>query len=250
MAASPGIQVISRAADVLRALHGEPDGLSLSQLAQRTGLPRSTVHRLLAALEAESFVAPSGPSGRMALGPELLRLAGQGPPDVQARLRPVMDVLFDDLQETVDLAVLDGDHLRFVDQIPAPHRLRAVSSVGTTFPLLCTANGKAVLTLFDDDDVKRLLPARLPQFTEHTITSRRALLNELAEVRASGLATDLEEHTLGISAIGFAVGDPSGAHGAVTVPMPTQRFAGREGLLRSTMAAAREDAARRLLDAP
>lgn len=242
MAVGSGIQVISRAADVLRALHGEPNGLSLSQLAERTGLPRSTVHRLLAALEAESFVAPSGPSGRMALGPELLRLADQGPPDVQARLRPTMDTLFDDLQETVDLAVLDGDHLRFVDQIPAPHRLRAVSSVGATFPLHCTANGKAVLALFDDEEVKRLLPARLPRLTANTITSRRALLDELAAVRASGLAIDREEHTLGISAIGFAVGDPSGPHAAITVPMPTQRFAGREELLRSTLAAAREQA--------
>ncbi|MBJ7331980.1 MAG: IclR family transcriptional regulator [Solirubrobacteraceae bacterium] len=232
------VQVISRAADVLRALHGEPDGLSLSQLAERTSLPRSTVHRLLAALETEGFVSPSDATGRMVLGPELLRLADPGPPDVQARLRPTMDALFDDLQETVDLAILDGDHLRFVDQIPASHRLRAVSSVGATFPLHCTANGKAVLALLSDDAVTELLPARLPRFTEHTITSRRELIEHLAEIRESGLATDLEEHTLGISAIGFAVG-----RAAISVPMPTQRFTGREALLRRTLSAARVHAA-------
>jgi DNA-binding IclR family transcriptional regulator len=229
------IQIVSRAASVLRALEGEPHGLSLSQVAERSGLPRSTVHRLLAALEVEGFVAAAGPNGRMALGPELQRLAGGGALDAQALLRPVMEAIFDDLQETVDLAVLEDDHLRFVDQIPAPHRLRAVSAVGATFPLHCTANGKAVLALLSDQEVARIVPARLPRHTPNTITTRRALLEELATVRATGLAVDHEEHTLGICAMGFAVGDPSGRHGAVTVPMPTQRFDGREAFIRATL---------------
>lgn len=226
---APGaIQVISRAAQVLRALDGEPQGLSLSQLAERTGLPRSTVHRLLGALEVEGFVAAAVPGGRMRLGPELLRLADAGRPDLQQLLRPEMQHLFDDLNETIDLAVLDGDHLRFVDQIPAPHRLRAVSAVGATFPLHCTANGKAVLALMDDDEVRRLLPARLPRHTPNTITSRKALLTELEQIRATGIAFDREEHTAGISACGFAFDDSVGRFGAVTVPMPTMRFEGRE----------------------
>jgi DNA-binding IclR family transcriptional regulator len=242
------IQILSRAASVLRALEGEPHGLSLSQVAERAGVPRSTVHRLLAALEVEGFVAAAGPNGRMALGPELQRLAGVGAPDAQALLRPVMEAIFDDLQETVDLAVLEDDHLRFVDQIPAPHRLRAVSAVGATFPLHCTANGKAVLALLSDQEVARIVPARLPRHTPNTITTRRALLEELAVVRASGLAVDHEEHTLGICALGFAVGDPRGRHGAVTVPMPTQRFDGREALIRSTLSRAHEQALNLLAD--
>jgi DNA-binding IclR family transcriptional regulator len=226
---APGaIQVISRAAQILRALDGEPAGLSLSVLSERTGLPRSTVHRLLAALEVEGFVAAAAPSGRMRLGPELLRLAESGRPDLQQLLRPKMQALFDDLNETIDLAVLDADHLRFVDQIPAPHRLRAVSAVGATFPLHCTANGKAVLSLMTDDEVRRLLPARLPRHTPNTITSRKALLVELEEIRAEGIAFDREEHTEGISAGGFAFLDPAGRPAAITVPMPTQRFDGRE----------------------
>jgi DNA-binding IclR family transcriptional regulator len=229
-AAAPagGIQVISRAVQLLQALNGERDGLSLSQLAARTGLPRSTVHRLLVALEVEGFVAAASPTGRMRLGPALLQLADSGRPDLQQLLRPEMQRLFDELNETIDLAVLDGDHLRFVDQIPAPHRLRAVSAVGATFPLHCTANGKAVLAMMDDDEVRDLLPARLPRHTPNTITSRKALLAELEVIRAAGVACDREEHTLGISACGFAFVDPAGRFGAITVPMPTQRFVGRE----------------------
>jgi DNA-binding IclR family transcriptional regulator len=233
------IQVISRAADLLRALEGEPSGLSLSELATRASLPRSTAHRLLAALEVEGLVTSAGPNGRMRLGPELLRIAEAGRPDLQALLRPTMQSLFDALEETIDLAILDGDHLRFVDQIPAPHRLRAVSAVGATFPLHCTANGKAVLSLLDDDAVRRLLPARLPRHTPATITSRAALLEQLAEIRASHIAFDHEEHTEGISAAGFALRDPAGRLAAITVPMPTQRFAGREALIAKRLAHAR-----------
>src|SRR4051794_3529892 len=72
---SGGIQVISRAAQVLRALDGAPEGLSLSQLAERVALPRSTVHRLTTALAAEGLIAAASPNGRVRLGPELTRLA-------------------------------------------------------------------------------------------------------------------------------------------------------------------------------
>jgi IclR family transcriptional regulator, acetate operon repressor len=237
-----GIQVISRAASLLRALDGHPQGLSLSQLSARISLPRSTVHRLVNALEREGFVAAASPNGRVRLGTELLRLAEGGRRDIQRELRPLMQQLFDDLNETVDLAVLDGDHLRFIDQIPAPHRLRAVSGVGATFPLHCTANGKAVLASLDDEVVKALVPARPSRYTPATIARRSELLEELAEVRRTGVALDREEHTEGISAGGFAVRDVSGTVAAISVPMPTQRFAGREGAIVAALAAARAEA--------
>jgi DNA-binding IclR family transcriptional regulator len=236
------IQVVSRVASLLRALDGQPQSLSLSQLSARIALPRSTVHRLVTALEREGFVAAASPTGRVRLGNELLRLAEGGRREIQRELRPLMQRLFDDLNETVDLAVLDADHLRFIDQIPAPHRLRAVSGVGATFPLHCTANGKAVLASLDDEAVKALVPARPSQYTAATITRRSALLEELAEIRRTGVALDREEHTEGISAGGFAVRDVSGTVAAISVPMPTQRFAGREQAIVASLAAARAEA--------
>ena len=71
------VQVIARAAEILRALIDQPDGLSLSQIAKKVGLARSTVHRIVIALEAEHFVIPTSPSGRIRLGPGLLHLAAQ-----------------------------------------------------------------------------------------------------------------------------------------------------------------------------
>jgi DNA-binding IclR family transcriptional regulator len=152
-----------------------------------------------------------------------------------------MERLFDEFEETVDCAVLDGDRVRFVDQIPGPHRLRAVSVVGLSFPLHSTANGKAVLAELAPDELERMLPARLKRYTKHTLTTRAALLEELATIRETGVAFDREEHTIGISAGGIAVRDPSGEFAALTVPMPTQRFVGREAELTRALQDVRRD---------
>ena len=222
-----GIQVLSRSFAILRALEGATEGLSLSQIADRTGLPRSSVHRLVTALDREGFVAPASTSGGILLGPEVMRLAESVRPDLRARLHGTLELLFTQLNETVDLAVLDVDHLRFIDQIPAPHRLRAVSTVGDSFPLHCTANGKAVLALLPPETVTTILPALLARHTPNTLTSRDALIAELDQIRHTGLAFDREEHTEGISAAGFAIRHGRGTYAAISVPMPTARFDNR-----------------------
>jgi DNA-binding IclR family transcriptional regulator len=220
--------VIARIAAVLRALEGESDGLSLAQIAGRTGLARSTVHRLAVGLAQEGFVMPASPSGRVRLGPTLARLAAASDRELRRELEPYLRRLADALGETIDLAVLDGPAVRFVDQIPGSHRLRAVSSVGDVFPLHCTANGKAFLAALGDVRADELLPSQLEALTPNTITSRDALRSELAAVRESGLAFDREEHTLGICAVGSVVRDVRGPVAAVTVVVPAQRFQGNE----------------------
>ncbi|HEX6715029.1 MAG TPA: IclR family transcriptional regulator [Thermoleophilaceae bacterium] len=237
-----GIQVISRAAQILRALDGESDGLSLSQLAERVDLPRSTVHRLATALATEGLVAAASPNGRVRLGPELTRLAIGARREIRQELRPFMEQLFERLNETVDCAILDGDHLRFVDQIAAPHRLRAVSAVGAVFPLHCTANGKAILAALPPEAVREVLPARLERFTENTITKLADLARELDTIRETGVAFDREEHTHGICAGGIAMSDAFGQLAALSVPMPAQRFRGREGEIARELAAVRDAA--------
>ena len=218
-----GIQVVARVAQILRALESEPQGLSLSQLARRVGLPRSSTHRIVSALTAEGLLAAASPNGRVLLGPEIGRLAA-GRREFWRELRPYMERLFYALGETVDCAVLDGDHVRFVDQIAGRHRLRAVSVVGSSFPLHSTANGKAILAELEPDELARLLPGRLKPYTEKTIANPTALVRELAEIKERGVAFDHEEHTIGISAAGIALRDPSGDFAALTVPMPTARF--------------------------
>jgi DNA-binding IclR family transcriptional regulator len=222
-----GIQVIGRAAAVMRVLSDHPHGMSLSELAEQVALPRSTVHRVVAALEAEDL-ATTGDGGKARLGPGLLRLANAQRIDLRAEIRPYLEDLSAQLGETVDLAVLDGGSVLFLDQVSGRHRLRAVSSVGSVFPSYCTANGKALLAELPPATVRKLLPRRLKPRTPNTITSLTALMRELEEIREGGVAFDREEHTEGICAVGVAVRESIGADAAITVPMPSQRFAKRE----------------------
>ena len=222
------IQVIARAAAVLRALEEEPAGLSLGEIAKRVDLARSTVQRIVNALQHEALVMAAAPNSRVRLGPAILRMAGSVQSDFVAMAHPHLAELAKELGETVDFAVVRKDHLVFIDQITGSHRLRTVSSVGDSFPLYCTANGKAYLAQLADGEVENLIGRTYEKRTPNSLTTFKALTGDLATVRKAGYAVDREEHTLGIGAVGVALRDPFGNAVAISVPVPSQRFQGQE----------------------
>jgi len=225
------VQVIARAAAILRALEKEAAGLSLGQIAQRVNLARSTVQRIVAALEAEKFVIAASPNGRVRLGPALLRLASSVHMDFVALARPFLLKLSNELHETVDLAIIKKDKLIFVDQVVGSQRLRAVSAVGETFPLYCTANGKAYLAQLDDQAIEQLIGRSYEARTPKTLTTLEALLADLRDVRKTGVGLDREEHSLGICAAGVVLRDLLGNHVAISVPVPTLRFQAHQDMI-------------------
>lgn len=233
------VQVIARAASILRALEDENSGLSLGQIAQRVNLARSTVQRIVAALETEKLVIAATPNGRVRLGPMILRLAASVRTDFVAQARPHLEQLSEHLQETVDLATVKKDHLVFIDQVNGSGRLPAVSGVGKVFPLYCTANGKAYLAGLTDAAIEALIGKTYTARTPHTLTTLDALIADLKEARTTGVAFDREEHATGICAAGVAFYDPLGNAVAISVPMPTPRFAGREQEIAARLIAAK-----------
>jgi DNA-binding IclR family transcriptional regulator len=224
-----GIQVIARAAAVLRALKDAPAGMSLGAIAGRVGLPRSTVQRIVGALAAERLVTAPGASGGIRLGPGLRMLAEAARFDVAEQVRPLLQELARQTDETVDLSVLRGAALVFIDQIPGTHRLRAVSSVGETFPLTDTANGKACLALAPPVEAERLAREEWQRLGRRR--DMASFMTELAETRGRGVAFDRDEHTAGISAVGIAFRDRGGELYAVSIPAPSARFARNEASL-------------------
>lgn len=223
------VQVVERVAAILQALQGEPDGLSLSEIVARVGLARSTVHRLITALQREQFVSAASRNGGFRLGPALASLAVAASRHFVLTVHPHLAALSRELNETVDLAVLEHDRVLFVDQVAADtRRLRAVSAVGAVFPAHCTANGKALLSRLTDDELEHLLPGRLERLTERTTISKAKLLVELEVVREEGVAYDREEHTEGICAVGVVISPPNAPIAAISVPLPAQRFYGNE----------------------
>ncbi|MBU6443794.1 MAG: IclR family transcriptional regulator [Alphaproteobacteria bacterium] len=219
-----GVQVLARAAEMLRLLKNAPAGLTQAEMAVPLGLARTTVHRIVSALYAEQLVEPIGKSGRFRLGQEILRMGDAVRSTLMTEIHPHLQALSAAINETVDLSVLERGQAVFVDQVVAPHRLSAVSSIGAAFPLYCTANGKALLAAMPPAEANRLLPRQLAAMTPNTITELSALQKEMVTVRETGVAFDNEEHSLGICAIGIALsGTPLGPT-AISIPIPVQRF--------------------------
>jgi DNA-binding IclR family transcriptional regulator len=238
-ARQPGIQVIQRAAAILATLRAAGAPLSLGQLARGTGMARSTVQRIVEALQDAGWVTPPSPNGGVLLASGLTELASAGGRPAQlAILHPHLERLSAELNETVDLSIRRHDRALFVDQVTADQRLRAVSAVGETFPLHCSANGKAMLATLPDPLIETLIGRTFPALTDQTITTIAALLGQIADIRATGVSYDREEHTTGICAVGRVVPTPDGGYAAVSVPLPTQRFYGHEQRLAEALSAA------------
>jgi DNA-binding IclR family transcriptional regulator len=231
-----GIQVIARAAAVLRALKDCQTGLSLGQIADRVALPRSTVQRIVAALIDERLLIATRAAG-VRLGPELQALAEAARTNTVDLCRPHLAALMAATGETVDLSVLRGGQMVFLDQVQGSHRLRAVSSVGEHFALTTTANGRAALSILPEDQATALALAewgpaggKLPD-----------LLARLALARKLGFAEDNDDHTEGISAIGIAFRDYGGEVFAISLPIPTSRFAERRAQVTAALLAVQAD---------
>jgi DNA-binding IclR family transcriptional regulator len=225
---SGGIQVIARAAAILRVLAREPDGLSLGQIAKAAGLARSTVQRIVAALAMENFVTTAGPNAGVRIGAGLIGIGAAVGSSTIALLRPHLRALSEEVGETVDLAVLSGGSAVFVDQVPGRQRLAAMSAVGERFPLHCTANGKAILACVAEADVLALVEKSIAEHPDHPLTDHYALMHDLGRTRQTHLAFDFEEHRGGITAVGTALLDWFDRPIAISIPIPSLRFADRQ----------------------
>ncbi|MEE6138367.1 IclR family transcriptional regulator [Mycobacterium sp. 050128] len=216
-----GIQVLRRAAAALDEIAAEPGRLRLVDLGERLGLAKSTARRLLVGL-VEVGLAGVDSQGRFSLGERLLGFGSAAGPHVSAIFRPTIERVARATDgETVDLSVLRGQRMWFVDQIESSHRLRAVSAVGVRFPLEVTANGKAALAALDEADAE----AMISRFSSGVAERLR---REIAEIRRTGLAFDRGEHTPGISAAAIARRTLGDNIVAISVPAPTERFREKE----------------------
>ena len=227
----PGIQVIARAAALLRHLGGHPGGQSLGQIASGLGLPRSTVQRIVAALASEGLVSTGN---GIRLGPALQSLARATRIDMADRCRPHLTALARQTGETVDLSVLRGPQMIFLDQAEGTSRLRTVSAIGEPFPLTTTANGRACLAALTDQQMLQLATAEWAARRE--TVDLPGFMAMISQVRHTGLAHDLDAHTAGISAIGCSFSDGTD-HYAISVPIPSSRYADKAGMVSAALLA-------------
>lgn len=238
MEARAGTQSIDRAARLLVRVVESERPASVSELAETTGLPKSTTSRLVGALERQGLLQRDTARASVRPGPVLVRFARRGidDTDLVALAAPTLDRLAALTGETVNLAVSTALGVEQLDQRDSRHFLGSTNWVGRRVPYHCTAVGK-IFVAFG----AAMLPAgRLPRLTEQTIVDRKALARELAEVRARGYATAVDELEDGLWAVAAGVAGATGLQAAISVSGPTIRL--REGLLDEVGAAAVKEA--------
>lgn len=240
-----GIQVISRAASILREIASNPDGLSLGQLALATGLARSTVQRIVDSLETE-FLVQAG-TGGVRPGWGLRRLGDLAGPSIASELRPQLFRLFETTGETVDLSTFAGKEVLFLDRFLSQQSVRAIPDVGAHYPAYAMATGKALLAGFGNDQIIHLYgQGMIERLTPLTIQTVDKLIAQLDEIRAGSFAYDIEEHALGSCAIGLPIGTFNGTPLAVSVVVPTERYTVQKKSIERALHIAACDFAQRL----
>lgn len=210
MAAEASVQSVERTFTLLEQLAARTRGVGLVELAELTGLHKSTVHRLLSCLGSLGYVVKDSGTGHYRLTYKLLSLSNAMLEDVDvlSAAKPHLDALSDRTGETVHLMVPEGPVGVYIYKSdPAAGGGQMRSKVGLRVPLIHTAAGKAMLATMPEEAVPLWECSDHTPMTEHTITELGTFLAELAAVRRRGWAIDNEENELGVRCIGAAVPD-------------------------------------------
>lgn len=221
------VGVLTKVLSIFDLLDRSRDGLQLRAIAEQTKLNKSTAYRFLAHLERAGYLVRDN-TGAYLLGPRLVHL-GSGSTyqsTIRKISRPILEVLWRETGETVNLAVLDGREILYLDVIESPHNFRLVSQVGMRRPLHCTALGKAILAWQDTSFRDELLSTtKFEKLTPHSIARSSELIAELGRIQRRGYALDDEEVELGARCVAAPVLDSAHQVAAgVSVSGPTIRM--------------------------
>lgn len=203
--------------------------LRLSDVGVALDVAHSTAHRLLAMLTYHDFVRQEPDLRTYVAGPALVDIgfAAVRNMDIRTHARPILEGLAEEVEETVHLAQLEGNHVRYLDAAECRRALRVAARTGQLLPANCTATGKALLAELSGEQLEELFPPgqRLPTTTRHSESDRDALDAELARVREQGYATNTRESDEDIVSVATVVRNGRGtAIAAINASSPMSRL--------------------------
>jgi IclR family acetate operon transcriptional repressor len=218
---------VTRALDLLRDIAHSRVPQSFVDLQKQHRVPKATLHKLLFTLEALDFIRRDEDTGKYSLGlaaMEVSAAGAAGPGDLAMMLRPVLQKLVRESNETCHLGILNGDEEVILSRIePEEQVVRLAPQIGRRHPAYASAGGLASMALKLDESLITSMPEQLRQLTKNTIKTRTELLARLDEVRKTGYALDIEEAYPGVHCVGVAVAVPSWPVVHVSLSVPLQR---------------------------
>lgn len=223
------VPALARGLDILE-LFLDRELLSAPDVVRALGLPRTTVHELLATLTARGWlVAVEGELPRYRLGVRAFELGSVylRSLDLTDSVRVVTQKLAADTGETVQAGVLDADQVVYIAKVDSIHPVRLVSTVGGRLPAHCTAVGKALLSGLDDRQLDELFPPdrELSGLTENSIRDPERLKAALVRIRRQGVAFEQRESNPEAACVAAGVRDRTGQIvAALSISVPTSRW--------------------------
>jgi len=203
-----GVQSVDRALSILETLAEDDEGYRLSDLAVRTGLSASTVHRLLATLESRRFVQFDRAESKWHVGVRSFTVGASFARrrNFSTQAIPYLRKLRDLTRETANLAVVDDEFIIVLTRMESREIMRSLTQVGGRVAMVTSGVGKAVLATYSDEDVGAVIRHHgMPRLTEKSIVRPGDLFKELATIRKQGFAIDDEEACMGLRCIAAVV---------------------------------------------
>ncbi len=224
------VQSLTRGLKLLEAIAESHGSVALTELAQQSGLPNSTTHRLLTTMQQLGFVRQVGDLGYWTIGAHAFVVGSSflQSRNLLAMVHPMLRKLMEASGETVNLAVLDlSDHQAvIIDQVQCTQLMRMSAPIGGKLPMHASGAGKAFLANLSEQQVTDLLHRKgLHHYTPHTLMSPHSLKENLAQVRKTGYAFDDEEHALGLRCVAACIYDEHGEpFAAISISGPVSRI--------------------------
>ncbi|WBL81138.1 IclR family transcriptional regulator [Bradyrhizobium xenonodulans] len=203
-----GVQSVDRALSILETLSEDDEGYRLSDLAVRTGLSASTVHRLLATLESRRFVQFDRAESKWHVGVRSFTVGASFARrrNFSTQAIPYLRKLRDLTRETANLAVVDDEFIIVLTRMESREIMRSLTQVGGRVPMVTSGVGKAVLATYSDEDVGAVIRHHgMPRLTEKSIVRPSDLFKELERIRKQGYALDDEEASMGLRCVAAVV---------------------------------------------
>lgn len=218
------VRAVLRVLDILDLLRQSPSGATLSQLTEVTDMPKSSVFRYLATLESRGYVEREDSNGVFRLGASFLANEAQHLGILARNARPLLEGLRDRFEETVNLGVLDGTRVVYLEIVESRRSMRFVARKGDREHLHSTALGKAISIVLTDDEIRSILDSEgMPALTDRTITDPDVFIDAIHAIRGDGYAIDDGEN----EAAGRCVAVPvlgSAPKAAISLSAPAARF--------------------------